>query len=288
MAVFKAIGNGIGTAVRRPRVLFDLWAINIVYALLIVAPFYAIIQSDLGHSLLGRGLQFLDFIWLGELFHKYQDVGPAVLAGVAVPVLLYVVLYVFLNGGIIGRLLDREGRTTLQAFFGDCGRYFWRFVRLFLASLVFYVLAFGVILGVLSRLLEPAMENAQTEWTPFWLSNLRTIIALLLLSLVHMIFDYAKIFVVAEDERSVLRALRGALKFIVRRFFRSWFLYLVIGLGFLAGTALYFIVREPIPGSGLIWLGLGVLWEQVFILFRLWTKMVFFAAQAEYYRASHY
>lgn len=288
MAVFRAIGNGMGTAVRRPRVLLTLWVINVVYALLVVAPCYAIIKSDLGHSLLGRGLHLLDFLWLGELVYKYQSMGPAIAAGFLVPLVLYMALYVFLNGGIIGRLIDREGRPTLQAFFADCGRYFWRFVRLFLMSLVFYALAFGVILGLLSRILKTAMDQARTEWGAFWLSGLRTLVALLLLSLVHMVFDYARIAVVVEDDRSVIRALRRALKFIGRRFFRSWSLYLLIGAGVLAGAALFLVVQGQVPGTGLVWLGLGIFLGQAFIVFRLWTKMVFFAAQAEYYRTNPY
>jgi hypothetical protein len=288
MAVFKAIGNGIGTAARRPRVLATLWVINIVYALLIVAPGYALIKSDLGHSLFGRGLQLLDFLWLGEFVYKYQSMAPALAAWLLVPLLLYLVLYVFLNGGIIGRLLDQESRPALPAFFADCGRYFWRFAKLFLMSLVFYALAFGVILGLLSRLLKPVLDQARTEWPPFWLAWLRTVVALLLLSLVHMIFDYARILVVTEDGRRVIPALRKALGFLGRRFFRSWSLYLLIGFGFLAGTALYCIVQELIPASGLFWLGLGILWGQAYILFRLWTKMVYFGAQAEYYRMNFY
>jgi NADH:ubiquinone oxidoreductase subunit 6 (subunit J) len=214
--------------------------------------------------------------------------GPALAAGFLVPIVLYLGLYVFLNGGIIGRLIDREGRPTFQAFFADCGRYFGRFVRLFLLSLVFYVLAFGLILAFLSSLLKPVLDQARTEWTPFWVTWLRTLVALLLLSLVHMIFDYARIAVVAENDRRVLRALQRALKFIGRRFFRSWLLYLVIGAGFLVGAALFLVVQGRLPDSGLVWLGLGLIWGQAFMVFRLWTKMVFFAAQAEYYRMNPY
>jgi hypothetical protein len=288
MALFEAIGNGVGTAARRPRLLIDLWVINFAYALLIATPLYALFKGDLSHSLLGRSLQPLDFIWLGDFIYKYQDMAPAALALILVPLLLYPVLYIFLNGGIIGRLLDREGRTTPDSFFADCGRYFWRFVRLFLLSLLFYALAFGVILGALSALFKPVLENARTEWTVFWISALRTVVALLLLSLVHMVFDYARILVVAGDENRVLRALQRAFAFIGKRFFRAWSLYLLIGMGFLAGTAVFFLVRGHLPESGLFWLGLGLLWEQAFIVFRLWTKMTFFAAQAEFYRMSHY
>jgi len=287
MGVFKAIGNGIGTAFRRPRVLLTLWAVNVMCALLIVAPFSVLIKSDLGHSLLGRGLELLDILWLGEFAYRYQSAAPALAASFLVPFFLYLGLYVFLNGGIIGSLLDRDGRPGLGAFFGDCGRYFWRFGRIFLASLILYGLAFGVILGFLSRLLKPILDQARTPWTPFWLAWLRAGLSILLLSLVHMILDYTRILVVAENERSVRRALRKALAFLGRRFFRSWSLYLLIGAGLVTGAALYFALVRLIPGSGLAGLGLGLLWGQAFIVFRLWTKILFFAAQAEYYQSEH-
>lgn len=282
MTVFKAIGNGAGTASRRPLVLVTLWVTNLVFALLVVAPWAALVRADLGHSLLGRSLHAVDFLWLGEVAYRYQNAAPALLAGFLVPLAIYFALSVFLNGGIIGRLLDREGRTTLQAFFADCGRHFGRFVRLFLVSIVFYALAFGVILGLFSMITARAAERARTEWTPLGLSWARTLIALLLLSLVHMVFDYARIFIVAEDERRVLRALGKALAFLGRRFFRAWLLYLLVGAGLVAGTALYFAAGGIIPGSGLAWLGIGLVWGQAFVVFRLWTKMVFFSAQAEY------
>jgi len=284
MTVFKAIGNGAGTASRRPLVLSTLWVANLVFALLIVAPWAALVRADLGHSLLGRSLHALDFLWLGDLVFRYQNAAPALLAGFLVPLVFYFALSVFLNGGVLGRLLDREGRTTLQAFFADCGRHFGRFVRLFLISVAFYVLAFGAVLGLFSLITGRALERARTEWTPLGLTWGRTLLALLLLSLVHMVFDYARIIVVAEDERRVLRALRKALAFLGRRFFRAWALYLIVGAGVVAAAALYFAVGGLIPGSGLAWLGFGLLWGQAFVLFRLWTKMVFFSAQAEYYQ----
>ncbi|HVP90963.1 MAG TPA: hypothetical protein VMS75_07070 [Terriglobales bacterium] len=282
MTVFKAIGNGAGTASRRPLALAVLWVTDLVFAVLIVAPWAALVRADLGHSLLGRSLHALDFLWLGEAVYRYQSAAPALLAGWLVLLAVYFGLSVFLNGGVIGRLLDREGRTTFQTFFADCGRHFGRFVRLFLVSVVFYALAFGTVLGLFSMVTARAAERARTEWTPLGLSWARTLIALLLLSLLHMVFDYARIFVVAEDERRVLRALGKALAFLGRRFFRAWALYLLVGAGLVAGAALYFAAAGLIPGSGLAWLGLGLVWGQAFVVFRFWTKMVFFSAQAEY------
>ncbi len=288
MGVFKAIGQGIGTTFRKPRLLVILWVVNIVYAAAVAFPLVMIVQTELGHSYLGSNVRPFDLMGLGEALLKYQDAMPAVIGGLVVSGLLFLGLYVFLNGGIIGRLLDREGRTTLQTFFGDCGRYFWRFARLFLASLVFLILTFGVILRVLSALAGLWIENASTEWTSVILRNLHFFAALLLLSVVHMVFDYARIAVVADEETKVLRALHHALNFLKKRFFRSWALYLLIVAGFVAGTVLFYAVFGLLSGPTVLFVLLGFVWMQLNVLFRIWVKALFFAAQAEFYRSHPY
>ena len=288
MGVFKAIGTGIGTTLRKPRLLVILWVVNIVYAAVIAFPLVFLAQTELGHSYLGSNVRSFDLMMRGEGVREYHGALPAVGGGLVVSALLFLVLYVFLNGGIIGRLLDREGRTTLQAFLSDCGRYFWRFVRLFLASLVFLILTFGVILRLLSALMNLWVENAWTEWTSVILRNLHFLVALLLLSVVHMVFDYARIAVVADEETKVLRALRHALNFLKKRFFRSWALYLLIVAGFVAGTVFFYAVFGLLSGPTVLFVLLGFVWMQLNVLFRIWVKTLFFAAQAEFYRSHPY
>ena len=284
MSVYKALKNGLVTAFRKPRILVDLWVINAVFALAVAAPMAVLIQKDLGHSLLGRNLRSMDMTWLGDAIFKYQDILPAVRAWIFVLVGLYFVLSIFLNGGVIGRLVDREGPSSLSAFIADCGKYFGRFIRLSLLSLTFDVVTLGLAMNLVATLTRSALENARMEWTGLLIDNLSTLLALLLLTVVRMVFDYARILVVVGDERRVLRALRTALLFLGKRFFRAWFLYLTVSAGFLLGTVVYFAVAGALPPTGLFFLGVAVLWAQVFILFRLWTRMVFFAAQAAYYR----
>jgi hypothetical protein len=288
MGVFQAIGKGIGTTFRKPRLIVILWVVNIVYAAVVAFPLFSLAQTELGHSYLGSNVRPLDLMWLGEAVLKYQDAMPAIVGGLVVSALLFLGLYVFLNGGIVGRLLDREGRPTVQAFFGDCGRYFGRFVRLFLASVVFLALTFGVVLRLLSALLNLWIENAWTEWPSVILGNLHFLAALLLLSVVHMVFDYARIAVVADGETKVLRALRLALNFLKKRFFRSWALYLLIVAGFAAGTVVFYAVFGLLSGPTVLFVLLGFVWMQLNVLFRVWVKTLFFAAQSEFYRSHPY
>jgi hypothetical protein len=288
MSILKAFANGAAATLRRPRLLALLWVINVVYAAAIVTPLALIVQTDLGHSFLGSNIRPLDAPWLAEAALKYGGALPAMGGGLVLGVVLFLGLYVFLNGGIVGRLLDREGRPTLTAFVTDCARYFGRYVRLFLLSLVFLALTFGVVLRLLSALIAPFIENARTEWTTVILANLHLLAALLLLSAVHMVFDYAKIAVVADDEKRSLKALGHALKFLKNRFFRAWALYLLVVAVFLAGTVACHIVMGRLSGPASAAVVLGFLWMQASVVFRIWVKTLFFAAQAEFYRAHPY
>jgi len=288
MSIFQAIIKGMGTTLRKPRLLVILYVANLAFAVVVAAPFLLLVQNELGHSFLGSNVRPVDITWLGEAVLKYQAALPALLGGLAAAAVLYFVLHIFLNGGIVGRLLDREGRTTLAPFFGDCGLYFWRFVRLFLVSLVFLVLSFAVVLRLLSALFAAASEGAVTGWLPLILSNLHLVATLLLLSVVRMVIDYARIAVVADGERKVFRALRHALKFLGKRFFRAWAIYLVLAVLSLAGMVLFHVVFNRLGAPGVRWVVAGLVWMQIYVLFRIWVRTLFVAAQAEYYRAHPY
>jgi hypothetical protein len=288
MAVFKAFGKGVVASTSRPRLLVDLWVINAGTAALVAAPFAFLFAGDLSHSILGEKLKSFDFMWIGEAVLKYQNAAPGLIGGVLSVALLFLLLYVFLNGGIIGRLLDGEQGTKLAAFAADCGRYFWRFLRLFLLSLPFYAVLFVVFGSLLGFFLRPWLEGARTEWTGVILGNLKGLVTLLALTLVLMVFDYAKIIVVAEDDPRSLHALGASLRFIGRHFFRAWGLYGLTAAMALGGTAAFILLDRLLPRGGWAFLVLGILAAQVYIVFRLWIKVLFFAAQAEYYRLTRF
>ncbi len=288
MSVLTAIAKGVGTAFRKPRIVAVLYVLNVLFTVAAAVPLLLIVQQELGPSLVGSNVRPMDAMWIGEAVLKYGEALMPLLGGVLVVGVLCLVLNIFLNGGVVGRLLDREGASKLEPFFADSGRYFWRYVRIFLLSLVFWVLTFGLVLNLLSALIRPLMENAWTEWLPLILSNLHLLIALLLLSIVRMIVDYARIAVVSDGERSVLRALRHAVRFLGARFFRAWAIYLLLVVLTLAGTIVFYVVFGRFAAPGVAGVVAGLVWTQLYVLFRLWMRTVFVAAQAEYYRAHPY
>lgn len=288
MGVFKSIFAGMGTSLRKPRLLLILYAVNLLFAVLIAVPALVVIQRELGPSLFGLSVRPVDPAWLGEAALKYGSALPALAAGFVAAGLAYLVLHIFLNGGIVGRLLDREGRAGLAEFAADGGRYFGRYVRLFLIGVVFLVLTLGVFMSLVGALFEPLSTSALTEWPPLILSNLHFLIALLLLSVVHMILDYARIAVVADGERKVFRALRHALAFLRKRFFRAWTIYLLIVALSVTGTVLFYVLFGRLGDPSLGRVATGLVWMQLYVLFRIWIRTLFVSAQAEFYKAHPY
>jgi hypothetical protein len=288
MGAFKAIANGTGTTVRKARVLVILYIVNLAFALVVALPILALVQRELGHSLLGVSIRPFDYQWIGEAMFRHGESLAAIEAGILGAGLAYLILQVFLYGGIVGRILDREGTAGLGAFAGDSGRYFGRFVRIFLISVVFVVLTLGLVMKLMTAVFEPLSKAAITEWVPLILSNLHFLIALLLLSIVHMIIDYTRIAVVADQERRVLKALRHALTFLKTRFFRAWSIYLLIVAATVAGSVVFYVVLGRLSAPTVVMVVAALIWMQAYIVFRIWIRTLFVAAQAEYYRSHPY
>lgn len=283
MSNFKIIGNGVSTVRRNSGMILWLWLIDLLFGIIVASPIYFLFNKDFGHSPAGEGLGRLNFIWLGDIFYKYQDLLPALAGWVLVPALLFILVSVFLNGGIIGRLAAGE-KTTLQGFFADCGKHFGRFFRVFLLSLPVYVLVFGGLIKLVSAPFNVWAKNAAGEMPVIIASNLKFLMTILLLSIVQMYFDYVKIHLVVRDGRKVLAAAAAALSFIGRKFFKAWGLYLLVGLLFIATTAVFIAVTNVLPGTGGAALALGFIWAQAYILARIWIKVLFFAAELDLYR----
>jgi hypothetical protein len=274
MGIMKIFGRGFGTTAQKGRMVIYLWLVYILFAVLVVAPFYYLLQHDFSRSLLGERLfQGTDLLWLGDLVFKYQNITPLLSGGLLVPFILFLVLQVFLNGGIIGRIAATEGWVTLQGFWGDSGKYFGRLLRVFLLSFLCYALIFGLLGRLIAAPFRLWSKNASTAWTPLISSSLRLLVFLL------------KIRLVAEDSRKAIRSTRTNFAFLGRRFFKAWILFLIVGLVFVALTAVYLIGARYLPKSGLVPGVIFFLWQQVYILGRLWTTVLFFSTEYHFWKS---
>jgi hypothetical protein len=148
-----------------------------------------------------------------------------------------------------------------------------------------YILILVLLNGIIGKLLKLFTKNAATEWPLIIVSNVKMIIFILLFSMVNMLFDYAKIRLVIEDSRKVLKETWKTLKFVVCNFFRAWGLYWIIGLLNIVLTIIYMEIAHLIPKNHLILVLIVFIWQQAYIFSRVWIKVNFFASQMQFYQS---
>lgn len=160
--------------------------------------------NRLQHSLGGRFIRLVMLI--GDPLTIAADTvdGPAMNLAAAGALTRHVGLWLFLLGGILDRLA-RDRRVGTAGFFGACGVYFLRFLRL-------------------------SVPIALAYWAIFrWVQNYLLVYFLVMVA-VMLLADFARVRAVVEDRRSMLGALFASFRFVRRHALDVLGLY-VFGLG---------------------------------------------------------
>jgi hypothetical protein len=267
------VGAGAKLVWRRQRVFWWVYAINFLLALAGTLPLLSHAGTVLNHSLaaepLVHGFNLSTFFALAN-----RPSAPLGAAGSssALATLVFFVFMLFLAGGILEVYWRDE---TLQAgeFFGACGRFFWRFVRLliFMGIVLIPILLFVRFVMNWSGKLA---SNAPQPLLGFWVEIAGLLIAVLLLVAVRLWFDVAQIRAVAEGQRAMRRTLLQAFKITFRNFGSLFWVYLRLCVLGLAGLAAAFwvwvrLVRADSIGASFL-LGQAVIF--LWIAIRLWLR----------------
>lgn len=190
----------------------------------------------------------------------------------------YLVLWLFLTGGVLDRYA-RARATRSYEFFTACGVYFVRFLRLapFIA-LAYYILFAIVHPMLLDDIYAGLIRDVTVERTAFLIRVALYAIFGVLLILVNIVFDYAKVRAVVEDRRSMIGAIVAGSRFVRRNAAAVASLYLLNGCLFVALLLLYAIAAPGAGSSGAgLWMGLAV--SQLYLAGRLWIRLVFLASE---------
>jgi hypothetical protein len=297
-----ALKQGIRQVNRAPVVLACVFAATLVTALPFTMIMRDALKAHLGNSLAAeQAARGVNYQWWTEFTAQAGAFGKtfettiigfaAVLdnlsaladaEGRAAPIVWlgtgYLLLWLFLAGGILDRYA-RARPTRSYEFFTACGVYFVRFLRLApIIALTYYALFAYLHPLLLGNLYEAITRNVTVERTAFlWRVTLYLVFGSLLL-LASLVFDYTKVRAIVEDRRSMIGAIAAGVRFIRRNFSAVVSLYLLNGLLFLAVVIVYALVAPGAGSSGVgVWLGFAV--SQLYLLARLWVRLVFFASE---------
>jgi hypothetical protein len=267
-----ALARGAGIVWRRQGVLWWIFLVNFLLALIGTVPVAMRLAPILGHSLAAERLvKGFDVAVLTELAiqpsHPFNAVATPALLGV-----VFLVFMLFVEGGLL-KLYWLDRKLPAGEFFEACGDYFWRLVRLALLSLIGFVPLF-FLAALVVRWSGRLAQNAPEPRLGFWVEVFGLLAALFLLMAVRLWVDMAQVRAVVENDPKATRGIRAAFRLTLRNFFSLYWLYLRPSLlaWILFGGVFWFWVKfvPPQAIAASFWLGELVL--LIWLGTRLWQR----------------
>jgi hypothetical protein len=289
MNILKSYSLGIKRASSQGKMILVLWAFGLLFAGTVYFAAGGFFAGALDASGLAEGLRRFDAgLFLEMLVQNRAPLGM-VIKIIVLLAFLYFWLSIFLTGGILSLLLsntpaagDPPVRSRFApAFFQGAGRYFGRFFRLEVYSLLLWAvfLLFQLAFTAASKPLTADGTNEKMLYYLFWV---RAGLSLVLIFFIRMILDYARIIIAREDTGRVWRSLREAARFVLRRLAGTLALYYSLLITGLAIFLVYWGICSRFSTGSLATIWLAFLLGQLFVLSRGWLRIAFLAAQTAF------
>jgi hypothetical protein len=301
--------DGLGRVWRAPALLGGAFALTLAAALPLALVMRGTIAAHLGNSLAAEAAaEAVNYDWWQEFLSQASGLGatftPAVIgfaatldslgnvfdargaiAPIAGALASYLLVWVFLTGGILDRYA-RQRRTGAHGFFAACGVFFWRFLRLGLIAGVLYWALFALLhRWLFDDAYQALIVDVSAERVAFfWRFSLYAVFGAALMA-VNILVDYAKVRLVVEDRRSVVGALSAALGFLARHPRRALGVYALNCAVFLVVLGAWALLAPGAGGAGVsMWAGFAA--TQTYLLARLAVKLQFLASQTALFQRS--
>jgi len=312
MTIISAIRDGLRRVTASPKLILFLWLFNFAMALPLALVMSDQIESSLGASRIQEKLRNgFDIDWYEEFAHNATELGktfsPAVIGvgpflgnleawlngslfagntGIIGLGAGYMIVWMFLLGGILDRFARRNEPLAMEQFFRASGRYVLRFIILFLLSAVFYFFIFTGVAPALFSFIADSTRDTTVERNAFFLVAGAYASIALLLATVNMAFDYAKIATVVKGHHNMFVAAFDGFRFVFAHPTQAFGLYLVLGIFLALALGLYSLIA---PGAGQasdLAIFLAFLVGQIFLVTKLAARLTFFCGQMALYETT--
>jgi len=310
MSIIKSFKSGLALVFEHLKIIPIIYAVNFSLAALLAIPMYISLHEAIGTSgVRDELMQGFDHEWWTEFnFHaeglektfrpslsggfgaifdnvellltgKFTSFGT----GIFIFGVTYVFVSAFMNGGIIGLFAEEKRKFSTSRFFSNAGLYFHHFFALALTAMLLFLLVYKAF----SSALFGALGSFTAEWLSdraAWFVNLIGYVVLLLIVIFfNMIFDYAKIILVVEKKESSWLCIWYSLKFSARHLANAGGLYLLLILVGVGLTLVFALLDSLINPSQVLVLIIAVIFQQGFIIAKIWLRLNFYGAQLSYY-----
>ena len=281
--VLKSLSSGFITTFNHKRMVFVFYLANLIAGLIIMIPFRSLVSSLVGYSLMGQELSGginMDFVL--ELLIKSSDAFDSATGLILLFPFLYWLCNLFFSGGAYGSLINDMGEGTYK-FWGYSARYFARFFRLFLWSIPLFLVLY------LSQYIVTGLKliiwgSDPYQYIDYWITRIRFGWVYIAIIIFFLMFDYARIILITNDERRTRRAHWQGIRFTFRHPLKTYTLSCLI---FLLGQAFFFtyITIAPLFSTANTFIVLLLLLiQQLYIFARMALRITLYSSQVHLFR----
>ena len=289
--MLSSFWTGITQATRNWPMVLVLLAASLATTIPVIVPIFLLITMTSSSTLAPFTLiaHKLDSAWLIDLINDrlagFSISSSLLQVGVLLAVAAFFSLLqnVFFAGGIIEVLTDGYEKFSLRRFWGGSGSWFPRFFRLWMLSLIPTGAAVAVF-AIATNYIRAWDEEASQEKPGAVASLAAAAILVLVIMIINMIFDYARIAAVLNHSRGMFRETLRSFRFSLGRFVGAFGLYILIAAVGAGVFLLLAALRSSFPQSSLLAALFAILLAQIAIGARLWNRITFYAAQIDYFR----
>lgn len=280
--VFACLKAGFEQVWENKRILLIFYLLNLLMGVVLMLPFRATLSHHIGNSLAGEELGgTIDMDLLLEFIVKNGALG-GIIIGTGLAVLGVCALgNLFLSGGAFG--IFASGDTyNASRFWGNAGKYFGRFLRLFLWGVPILIILFSLQFIVTGT--ETIFWGSDPyEYIPYWGKWLKWGLRVFALFMFFVIFDYGRIYTIKLDERNMKKAILAGLRFTWKNLRRTVTLAFTFSLLGIIALLIYNPVADLLSAPNTVIVILLFLWQQSFILFRMMLRLGLYSAQVHLY-----
>jgi len=275
MKVISALKHGFRLATFNIKLWSLLYLINLLFAGLVVVPLLFYLGDKLAFTkATDRLIGGFDFTLFNDFLNQNPEFLRLLSTQTVVVAVLFILLYVFLTGGILTRLKNMETDLhRLENFWTGCGKYFWRLLRLSFYFALIHLGVAGLFFMIFSWSVEGGLDYFTSEAAIFHRAKICLFFYGFFALFFFMVHDYAKMLVVTRDRPLIFREFWGAFGFVIKNIGTTFGLYLLLFGLFVLISVLYGLTDGLVHRMGIPSLVL-FLTGQVYVLLQIGFKLM--------------
>lgn len=278
--MIKLITQAILSSLKQWKPIMVIYGIQAGIALTVGLQVYQVLDASIGSSLsLDIIAEGFDRTVITDLFNVHGASLSPLIGLVRWIVLIYLVISVFLNGGLLANLVKKE--ISFKQFLKNGYTYFYSFLKiglLFLSFLFIWILVTGI--PYLMIIGSNPFDTFDTE-IPFILWTV-LLFCLLLLGLGFLwSWSICTRMRVIRDQKSIFQSIKIGLKDLIKNAGTISLIVLLLAAVYSISMFCYTIIMEDRGAESMFVVLSLVIIQQLFSIFRLGLKTTGYASLAE-------